>query len=86
MRLFIAIELPGEIRNALMVFLNELRDTAPRAKWLRAGNLHVTLKFLGETDEAKLPAVRKALSAIPGQDAVTLTLRGLGFFPNGKRP
>ena len=50
MRLFIAIELPSEIRNALMVFLNELRDTAPRAKWLRAGNLHVTLKFLGETD------------------------------------
>ena len=86
MRLFIAIELPSEIRNALMVFLNELRDTAPRAKWLRAGNLHVTLKFLGETDEAKLPAVRKALSAIPDQEAVTLTFRGLGFFPDGKRP
>lgn len=86
MRLFVAIEIPHEIRDPLMTFLNEVRSTAPKAKWVRAENLHVTLKFLGETDPAKLWAVQNALSSIHGKDPVTLEFRGLGFFPNERRP
>lgn len=86
MRLFIAIELSSEIRGALMTLLNELRETALKAKWVRAENLHVTLKFLGETDEGTLPEVRKTLSSIRDRCAVTLVFRGLGFFPNERRP
>lgn len=69
-----------------MAFLNDLRGTAPRAKWVRPENLHVTLKFLGETDPGKLRAIQKALSSIQDASAVTLSFRGLGFFPNEKRP
>lgn len=86
MRLFVAIEIPGEIRNALALFLQELRGFAPLAKWVRAENLHVTLKFLGETLPAKVTAINNALRSIRSERPVILEFRGLGFFPNEKQP
>jgi RNA 2',3'-cyclic 3'-phosphodiesterase len=86
MRLFIAIEIPGEIRNALAAFLKELPKNAPKAKWVRPENLHVTLKFLGSTDPTKLGQIESSLKAIRSPQPVTLEFRGLGFFPNEKRP
>jgi RNA 2',3'-cyclic 3'-phosphodiesterase len=85
-RLFIAIELSSEIRERLVAFLKETRGLAPQTKWVRGENLHVTLKFLGETDPAKLPAVQAALGNIHHAEPVTLDFRGLGFFPNERRP
>ena len=52
MRLFIAIEIPESIRSGFAALLKEFRVIAPQLKWVRAENLHVTLKFLGETDSA----------------------------------
>lgn len=86
MRLFVAIEIPAEIRAALAAFVNELRAAAPQAKWVRAENLHVTLKFLGETEAAKLSVVQSALGTVHSPQAVALDFRGLGFFPSEKRP
>lgn len=86
MRLFVAIEIPEGIRDELAIFIKELRAIAPQVKWVRAENLHVTLKFLGHTDGARLPAVEKALSAVRDTEPVSLRFRGLGFFPNEKRP
>jgi RNA 2',3'-cyclic 3'-phosphodiesterase len=85
-RLFVAIEIPIEIRSALAAFIKELRVAAPAEKWVRPENLHVTLKFLGETEPAKLGQVKSALQAVRSPQAVTLDFRGLGFFPNEKRP
>ena len=53
---------------------------------MRAENLHVTLKFLGAVADEKLEEVRAALANIRSDQAVTLEFRGLGFFPNEKRP
>ncbi len=86
MRLFVAIEIPSEIRSALAAFLKELRGIAPQAKWVRAENLHVTLKFLGETEAAKVSALESALGSIRSGEPVGLEFRGLGFFPSEKRP
>lgn len=86
MRLFIAIEIPNDIRNALAAFLRELRAIAPSAKWVRAENLHVTLKFLGHTEPEKIEAIEQALKAIRSPQPVALQFRGLGFFPNEKHP
>jgi RNA 2',3'-cyclic 3'-phosphodiesterase len=86
MRLFIAIQLTDEIRKSLGQFLSELRGIAPRAKWVRTENLHVTLKFLGETANEKLPQIKSALAAVRSSGPVTLDFRGLGFFPNERRP
>lgn len=86
MRLFIAIEIPSQIRDALAAFVKELRSSAPHAKWVRAENLHVTLKFLGYTDAGNLAKVENSLRTVHSPQHVTLEFAGLGFFPNQKRP
>jgi 2'-5' RNA ligase len=86
MRLFIAIEISTEVRAAFAALIREFRAIAPEAKWVRAENLHVTLKFLGVTDPSKLSAIRTSLAAVRSTQPVTLDFRGLGFFPNEKRP
>ena len=86
MRLFIAIAIPDEVRSALAGFVNQLRPTAPHAKWVRPENLHVTLKFLGHTDASNLGNIKAALQTVRSAQPVTLEFRGLGFFPNEKRP
>jgi RNA 2',3'-cyclic 3'-phosphodiesterase len=85
-RLFIAIAIPDDVRKALADLLQELRAIEPSAKWVRAENLHVTLKFLGHTEPEKLRAIEQALKAIRSPQPVALQFRGLGFFPNEKRP
>jgi len=85
-RLFIAIEIPENVRTRFASLLKEFRSIAPQVKWVRAENLHVTLKFLGETEPAKLGALQNVLSAVRSAEPVSLEFRGLGFFPNEKRP
>jgi 2'-5' RNA ligase len=84
-RLFVAIELSSEIRNALVAFIEELHGLAPKAKWVRGENLHVTLKFLGETDAAKLQDIPQTLAMVRSSEPVSLNFHGLGFFPNERR-
>jgi RNA 2',3'-cyclic 3'-phosphodiesterase len=85
-RLFIAIEIPTHVRDALALFIKELRSATPHAKWVRAENLHVTLKFLGHTDAGILAKIERALQTVHSPQPVTLEFSGLGFFPNEKRP
>lgn len=84
--MFVAIEIPGEIRNALALFLKELSGLAPLAKWARAENLHVTLKFLGETEPSKIAAINETLGSIRSGQPIIMEFRGLGFFPNARGP
>jgi RNA 2',3'-cyclic 3'-phosphodiesterase len=85
-RLFIAIEIPEDIRTTFASLLKEFCAIAPQLRWVRTENLHVTLKFLGETESAKLDALQNVLSAVRSPYPVNLEFRGLGFFPNEKRP
>lgn len=86
MRLFVALEIPLTARKNLSTLIASLRAITREPRWVRAENLHVTLKFLGEVAESKLAAVQTALGGIRSHQAVTLAFRGLGFFPNGKKP
>jgi 2'-5' RNA ligase len=90
-RLFVALQIPAAVREALANLVNDLRQiatTSPRnaPKWVRTENLHVTLKFIGEVPVAKLEDVRGALSDMRCDTPVTLDFQGLGFFPNEKQP
>jgi RNA 2',3'-cyclic 3'-phosphodiesterase len=85
-RLFVALEIPAEVRERLAALLGELRAIAPQMKWVRAENLHVTLKFIGHVEHEKLDAIRSALAGVRSEHGVALEFRGLGFFPNEKRP
>ena len=86
MRLFVALEIPCAVRDNLATLINDLRITAPKARWVRPENIHVTLKFIGEILPDKLEDIRGALSGVHSERPVELNFRGLGFFPNAKRP
>jgi 2'-5' RNA ligase len=85
-RLFVAIQIPADIRAGFAVFLKDLAAIAPRVKWVRAESLHVTLKFLGNTDPAKLAPLQKVLASVHSPEPVVLDFHGLGFFPSENRP
>jgi RNA 2',3'-cyclic 3'-phosphodiesterase len=86
MRLFVALDFPEEVRNALRDLMERLRRDSSGARWVRPEGMHITLKFLGETDEKNLAGVRSALREIGSASPVEMHFRGLGFFPNERRP
>ena len=86
MRLFVALEIPFAVRENLAALLESLRAVSSQTRWVRPENLHVTLKFMGEVPETKLAATRSVLAGVRSDQPVTVDFRGLGFFPNEKRP
>ena len=91
MRLFVALQIPDTIRKDYAALIDDFRrwdaKAAPKKpKWVRPENLHVTLKFIGHTDPAKLDSIRNALAAVGSPRDVHLHFRNIGFFPNAKRP
>jgi RNA 2',3'-cyclic 3'-phosphodiesterase len=79
-----ALEIPSIVQENLAGFLKALRALSPQTRWVRAENLHVTLKFIGEVPSAKLDAIRAALAIVRSDREVTIDFRGLGFFPDEK--
>lgn len=86
MRLFVALEIPEDVRRTLEELMAKLRPAAPRARWVRAKNIHVTLKFIGEVSPAKVEPIRSVLSGVRLDAPVSFRFRGLGFFPSEGRP
>jgi len=90
-RLYVALEIPTAVRGNLAALIEELRaaDAAAaknKARWVRPENLHVTLKFIRNVDAGKLEAIRAVLGEVRTGGDVELRFRGVGFFPNEKRP
>jgi RNA 2',3'-cyclic 3'-phosphodiesterase len=85
-RLFVALELREEIRQAIGQLIARLKAVSEGARWARAEGMHVTLKFIGYAAEDQVGPIRSALQPIRSPQAVDLRFRGLGFFPNEKRP
>ena len=84
MRLFTAIDLPAEMLGKLDEFLARLRPTA-ELHWSAVENLHITTKFIGEWPEACLEEMKKALRGV-SSPPLEISVRGLGWFPNVRRP
>jgi 2'-5' RNA ligase len=88
-RSFIAVDLPAEIKakitNQIAGFKKLVSNSSVR--WVEAGNLHLTLKFLGEVPLAKIsgiePALKAALQPVPAFD---LAITGAGLFPTARKP
>src|SRR5206468_11370784 len=77
LRLFVALNFPPQVRQALWQATAPLRGRGPAAHWVRAEGIHLTLKFLGEVDEERDGELRAALTrAAAGARALTMQLGG----------
>jgi RNA 2',3'-cyclic 3'-phosphodiesterase len=88
-RIFVAIELPANVRKQITEHIDHLRQAIPdaRASWNRQENLHLTLKFLGDTPVTQVEALSQAVqrAAITVQP-FELIVGGCGAFPQRGRP
>ena len=64
-RAFVALELPGEIRDRLKGAQEQLRGCSARLNIVEPSLIHITLKFLGEVADKDIPLVKDALRSIP---------------------
>lgn len=87
MRAFIAIDISPDMVSTLEQLVEKEKTRLPRARWVRPANLHLTLRFLGETSESVLMDLGKNLqNAMASYPPMTLEFRGVGFFPSQRRP
>ncbi|MDC0033347.1 RNA 2',3'-cyclic phosphodiesterase [Alphaproteobacteria bacterium] len=79
-RLFVALVLPEECCEALSRMCRGVRD----ARWIREQSFCLTLRFIGEVGEPRLPEIADALSRVENKNFM-LTLSGIGHFQIGRR-
>ncbi len=80
MRLFVAIPVPAELRDYLRTVSSGVRG----AKWVRPEGMHMTLRFIGETDRERARDIDAELDEIR-LPAFELTAKHFGFFERGTR-
>lgn len=87
LRLFVALWLPDGLRRAALARLEELRRGSIRVRWTKPEQLHLTLKFLGETPAAELPGIEEALArTAAAASPIHLNLAAGGVFPPAGPP
>lgn len=85
MRTFIAVDLSPRLKEELQGLVQDLVPLASNVRWVRAGGMHLTLKFLGETSDGQAAAMADTVSGIAaGAGRFKIRLRGLGVFPPGR--
>jgi len=88
-RLFIAVAIPGEVKAKMEAAQAELRRVLPErsVRWTRREQFHLTLRFLGDVEAARVEALGEALrAACRGFGALHLRAERVGFFPDLRRP
>ncbi|NLF24878.1 MAG: RNA 2',3'-cyclic phosphodiesterase [Deltaproteobacteria bacterium] len=86
MRLFVAVNLCDQVKAELLRLQEILLRRCPEIRPIAAAQMHLTLKFLGEVEDANLPAARSAMQHAALQNAsFTARLCGCGCFPEKGR-
>ena len=87
LRTFISFPLPAEIRNALGGFMGLLGPFCVGARWERPDKLHLTIKFLGDSDERLIGRMLEVIGRRTERlRAFSVTVSGFGAFPSMQRP
>jgi RNA 2',3'-cyclic 3'-phosphodiesterase len=86
-RAFIAVALEPQVIAKITESIDQLKRCISGVRWIPRDNIHLTLKFLGDIDEALVPpigaALKQQLRLFP---RCTINAKGLGVFPGLKRP
>jgi 2'-5' RNA ligase len=83
-RTFIAIEIPKTVISKIRELQDVIKAYGFKIRWVRAENIHLTLKFLGDIE---INEIAKAVSkAAEKYSPISLKAKGIGVFPGIKRP
>ncbi len=86
-RTFIAVDISAEVRARAAALIERLQASEVKASWTRPENMHLTLKFLGDTPDAKIADVCRAVAAAAQSQApLQMRLAGAGAFPRLASP
>jgi RNA 2',3'-cyclic 3'-phosphodiesterase len=85
-RLFVAVDLPAMVREHLEAGAAGLRESMDGWRWTPSSQWHLTLAFLGEVDEIRLPELTRRLGlAARRHEPFDVGLAGMGAFNNLRR-
>jgi 2'-5' RNA ligase len=86
-RCFIAIHLSQEAQAQISNYIEDLKKYSDDVRWVRAENIHLTLKFLGGIESSRVDRVKECLYPISSEfSSFSLSISGSGCFPGKKRP
>ncbi|MBI5119165.1 RNA 2',3'-cyclic phosphodiesterase [Candidatus Poribacteria bacterium] len=86
-RTFVAVTMAGSLHKTLGEVIDKFSSSKASVKWVEPHNAHLTLKFLGNVEEARLAEVFAACEkAAKGFKPIDLEVRAVGCFPSMKRP
>jgi 2'-5' RNA ligase len=86
-RSFLAFELPSDIRKEVFRISGEVKKSGLEAGWVKPGNIHLTVVFLGDINEKDIPAIIYSIDNVTCRyEAFDISLGGVGLFPDIRRP
>ena len=90
-RLFVAIPVPTAVRDSVVALVERVRAEADPAardvRWVRLDGLHLTLRFLGPTEDDRIASVAEAVDrTAPSIPPFDIVIAGAGAFPSPARP
>jgi len=86
-RAFIAVDIPGEIKKDIDRLIAGFRDDTSGIRWVKAANLHLTLRFLGDIPQESIANLAESTrDNLKGFGPFDTALSGMGGFPNLKKP
>ncbi len=83
-RLFLAISLPAQVKEKLAELQNKLAASGAGVRWVRPEGIHLTLKFLGNVPESRIPEIVSVVQEVVRKNApavIRLGVKGVGTFP-----
>jgi RNA 2',3'-cyclic 3'-phosphodiesterase len=84
-RIFVAVDISDDVRRKVSTYIQELREEFSnlRVGWEKTEKLHLTLKFLGDSDENQIEKLREIVRNIAGQvSKFSLKIAETGVFPS----
>jgi len=87
MRCFIALDISKEVRQSIGSAIEKVKGLSRSVRWVTPGNVHLTLKFLGEVGDPLVFRIQERLLQLcAAHETFELTVRGTGAFPDPGHP
>ena len=86
-RTFICIEIPESIKGRIEELQGSLRTAGAQVSWVKAANIHLTLKFLGDVELSRIDIIKRAAErAASSIDPFEIEVFDAGCFPSPRNP